>query len=220
MKFLLKYPSRERPELFAKTIEAWSKSVSGKHELIWFVSLDENDPTLAEYRSKCDQFDIDPIVGKSKNKIDAVNRDMDRAPDEWDVLVLVSDDMRPTAKNWDAIIADQMPTLDMGLWFPDGRRRDLCTLSIIGRSALIRLGGFLYHPAFESVWCDDFYHLQMQTWGILKFVDRNVFKHEWRVHNNDALMKRNEDGATASRDKKTFERLSKQFTDEFTKGAA
>lgn len=220
MKFLLKYPSRERPDLFADTVNAWTKLSSGKHQLSWLVSLDEDDPELHNYQMNMligVASSITPIIGKSKNKIDAVNRDMQHATKGWQTLIVVSDDMRPTVKNWDEIIASQMPTLDMGLWFPDGRQKRLCTLSIFGRPVLDRLGGYIYHPSFESVYADDFYQLQMQTWGILKFVDSDVFAHEWKVHNDDGLMKRNEDRGAYVRDKETYTQMAQQFIDDFSK---
>lgn len=212
MKFLLKYPSRERPEFFAQTVKEWNSRASKPADIKWLVSLDQDDPRIAEYRSKCDAFEIDPIIGKSSNKIDACNRDLDavRAAD-WDTLILVCDDMRPVVSGWDLIIKEQMPVLDMALWFVDGRRGDLCTLSIFGRP-IFEWMKCIYHPAFESVYCDDYFHTVLEREGKLKRVGEPlVFEHRWKKENDDALMKRNENSNVYVRDKATFDRLMANY---------
>lgn len=210
MKFLLKYPSRERPELFATTVSEWQRRATHPDRLQWLVSLDSDDPTLSAYRHKCDALDIDPILGTSKNKIEAVNRDMDRAGDWWDVLVVVSDDMLPVVDGWDDIIERHMPTLDMGLWFIDGRQNELCTLSIFGRPIYDWMK-CIYHPSFESVYADNYYHFVMECRGKLKRIGASVFEHQWKKQNDDALMKRNEDPITYKRDHDRFVQMKAKF---------
>lgn len=210
MNILCKYPSRSRPELFASTLSEWQRRAVQPDRLRWLVSLDVDDPALPEYRSKCDALDLDPILGTSKNKIEAVNRDMDRAGDWWDVLVVVSDDMLPVVDGWDDIIERHMPTLDMGLWFIDGRQNELCTLSIFGRPIYDWMK-CVYHPIFESVYADNYYHLVMEHAGKLKRIGSRVFEHRWRKENDDALMKRNEDRAIHQRDRARFEKMKAEF---------
>jgi len=211
MDILLKYPSRSRPNLFADTVNEWQKRAAQPEKLQWLVSLDADDASLSEYRSKCDALDIDPIIGTSKTKVEAINADMQLARDPWDVLVLVSDDMRPVVDSWDDIIREQMPTLDMALWFVDGRQGELCTLNIFGRPVYERMK-CIYHPAFESVYCDNYFHFILEHEGRLKRIGApQVFVHEWQKHNNDALMKRNENPEGYQRDKATFERLKSHY---------
>lgn len=211
MRLLLKYPSRERPELFAATINEWMRLASDQGRIQWIVSLDADDPTLPAYRHKCDTLDIEPIIGTSKNKIAAVNRDLDRVrAAEWDMLVLVSDDMRPVVEGWDSIIEQNAPTLDMALWFVDGRRGDLCTLSIFGRPIFDRMN-CIYHPAFQSLYCDDYFHFIMEHEGRMKRIGQRVFEHQWRVENDDALMARNESNEFHRQDRDTFARLKARY---------
>lgn len=212
MNILLKYPSRERPELFAATVHEWTRLAAQPDRIKWIVSLDADDLTLPIYRSKCDQWNIDPIIGASRNKVDAVNRDLDavRAA-EWDVVVLVSDDMRPVVHGWDDEIRRHMATPDMALWFVDGRQDDLCTLSIFGRPIFDRMN-CVYHPAFNSVYCDDYYHFIMEQQGKLKRIGPPlVFEHQWKRENDDALMRRNEARGPYEHDKRTLDRLKARY---------
>lgn len=213
MRFLLKYPTRSRPKLFQSQIAAWRETASGENSLQWLVSADADDATMntPEIREWCAAQGVPIHYGQSKTKIEAVNADMDKAGDDWDVLVLVSDDMIPVA-GWDKVIADNMPDdLRCGLWFPDGKRRDLCTLSVFGRPILNEvLGGHIYDPAFKSVCCDDYYHWLMKRAGLLKFVDVMIARHAWREQNNDDLMRRNEHPTTYAADRQTLRRMTRE----------
>jgi hypothetical protein len=95
------------------------------------------------------------------------------------------------------------------LWYPDGFQSRICTLSIMGRPVYEELG-HLYHPDFESVYCDNWYHEVMVRSNRLQKINRQVFRHQWRKENNDALMRRNEGQAVYRRDKQVFVRLMKE----------
>lgn len=210
MNLLLKYPTRARPRLMDATIARWLELAGGRHALRWLVSLDYDDPQLAECLDVCRKHGIDPYLGHSKTKIEAINADLDYAG-EFDVMVNVSDDMRPLVKGWDDLVAACLPDLDFGVWFPDGRRTDLCTLSIFGRGLFERMNRWVYHPAFVTVWADNHYQHVAQRWGRLKFVNCQAFVHEWRKENNDALMQRNEDRNLFAADQQTYNRLVAEF---------
>lgn len=213
MKFLLKYPTKSRPELFRACFGNWQGIASGEHSIKWLVSADNDDPTMntPEMREWCALRDIPIHYGNSRSKVEACNADLHLAGDDWDVLVLVSDDM-VAMPNWDATIAEHMPAdLNCGLWFPDGRQRKLCTLSVFGRPILDTvLGGFVYHPSFQSVWADNYYQWLMQRAGLLKFVDVPIARHAWQEQNADALMRRNESRELYRVDRATFQRLTQE----------
>jgi hypothetical protein len=48
------------------------------------------------------------VIGLSKSKIDAVNRDINEYKKHWDIVLLASDDMIPQIKGYDNIIRDNM----------------------------------------------------------------------------------------------------------------
>lgn len=214
-KILLKYPSRSRPEMFKRTIQRWSEPVSGKHSIEWICSFDEDDASMRtpEIVDFCTTRRIAARWGSSKTKIEAINADMQdaTAANDWEILILVSDDMSPVAQGWDAAVVEEFGRHFNGfngaLWFPDGNQLRLCTLSIMGRPVYERLG-YIYHPGFKSVYCDDHYHNLMTRWNCLRYVDRQVFAHRHKIENNDALMKRNEHPTFYEMDRQLYHKLT------------
>ena len=210
MKFLLKYASRSRPELFQKRVRNWLESTSGRHEVWMLGTFDVDDPTMrtAEIQEFCALYGLNTCYGVHRTKIEAINGGMLFAPEDWDIGIIVSDDMAAT-DGWDEVVATEMathfPDLNGALWFPDGRQRRLCTLSIMGRPVYDWLG-YWYHPDYKTAYCDDDFHQLMRKTNRLCFVDKPVFCHEWRKENDDALMARNENRVTYAHDKAVFTR--------------
>lgn len=156
---LLKFPTRQRPGMFFATLERWLSMASGRHEIRSVVSLDaddatmNNDAVLGRLRA---MPGVEAIVGQSASKVDACNRDL--AGRSFDVLVLASDDMVPEATGWDEIVVHDMlsafPNRDGALHYHDGHRDDIITLSVMGGN-LYRHLGYVYHPRYWSLWCDN-----------------------------------------------------------------
>jgi hypothetical protein len=138
------------------------------------------------------------VVGLSKSKIDAVNRDLNNYNKHWDVVLLASDDMIPTIKGYDDIIRDNMmfnyPDTDGILFFNDGfQGNKLNTLCILGKKYYERFN-YIYHPDYKSCWSDNEF---MVVGNILKrqsYIDQVIIRHEhpdWGygnidyVHNNN-----------------------------------
>lgn len=214
MTILLAYASRSRPDMFYKTVEAWSYLASGQHEIVWACEFDNDDLSMKNLAVEtfCQERGIRYEFGASNTKIEAINATMRSAPAEWDVLICVSDDMQPVVDQWDNLVAVEFHErdgfhLDRAIWFPDGNQLRLCTLSIMGRPVYDRLG-WIYHPEFKSVYCDDHFHNLMTRWNKLKFVDLQVFKHLHKVENNDALMHRNEHSSLYQHDQQLYQRLT------------
>ena len=84
------------------------------------------------------------VYGDSDSKIHAINRDIELA-DEWDIVLLASDDMTPKVKGYDNIIRNKMkefyPDTDGILWFNDGHQTNrLNTLCILGKKYYEKVG--------------------------------------------------------------------------------
>ena len=164
VRFCFKYATRERPVQFMKTLDTYLELLSYKHDYNFVISMDTNDTsmnndTIKEYLNKKRQIvQLEYFYGESKNKIDAINRDM-IAP-TFNILVLISDDMIPEVQGYDDIIVNEFskhyPDYDGMLNFNDGFRSDwplLCTLTVYGFKYYQRFG-YIYHPDYESVYCD------------------------------------------------------------------
>jgi hypothetical protein len=98
------------------------------------------------------------FYGSSTNKIEAVNADMTSIIWPWEMVVIVSDDMVPQVKGYDDVLRSHMianfADTDGILWVNDGTQEDkLNTISIMGRKMYDSFG-YLYHPAYKSLFCD------------------------------------------------------------------
>lgn len=187
MKILVKFPTRSRPAKFLSTLKGYIDNTVDVASVDYLITIDSNDPTmdadvLKSINSMTKQATINH--GSSVNKIHAVNRGMEQYKEHWDILVLASDDMICMQKGWDTIIKETMdayyPDTDGALWFWDGdhntRRNGLCTMNIMGRKYYDRFG-YIYHPSYSSLWCDNEFTDVGLRLGKLKFFDQVLFKH-------------------------------------------
>jgi len=178
---------------------------------MYLVSLDDNDPTATyQLQSKILSMAEDIIIhmGISKNKIAACNRDVYNYKN-WDILILASDDMEVQVVGWDKIIIDAMgKDTDQVLYYPDGYT-NLNTMCILGKKYYDRFG-YIYHPDYISLWCDNHFQEVAQRLGKEKRFTKVLFKHQHPMNigsGNDDLYKRNE--KYYHEDKKTFERYKR-----------
>ncbi len=119
MKILFKVTSRSRPENLLRTLHNITGFTSNPDYLIC-LSLDEDDKSVnnPEFRSILGShfgLELHTFWGRSKNKVDAINRDVDKMQ-VWDILVNVSDDQVFTFSCFDELIRNQFrmsfPDLD------------------------------------------------------------------------------------------------------------
>ena len=160
MKLLIKFPTRNRPKKFFEVLDLYYANLNNIDLTQFCISIDEDDIAMnnEEILSILDEYEnLECFIGNSKNKIEAINSDIDEMED-WDIVLLASDDMIPLIKGFDDIIRKNMeenyPDTDGVLWFFDGNRRDLNTLCILGKKYYDRFG-YIYHPGYKSFYSDD-----------------------------------------------------------------
>lgn len=183
MKILVKYPTRSRPELFLKTLKEYIDNESKSNEITYLISYDADDATMTdEIIDQASKFGgyIILVQGNSKTKIEACNADVHLIK-EWDILVLISDDMHVQIHGWDARIVRDMnkyyPDRNGCLWYHDGSsQRQISTLSIIGRKYYDRFG-YIYHPSYKSFFCDNEYTEVAVKNHSIKFINGVIIKH-------------------------------------------
>lgn len=191
MNILVKLPSRERPDRLRKSIAAMKERQ--KDFCAYLFAIDEDDDT------------VDPVFlalhgttarGSRVTKVEAINRGV-ATYGQWNILVLASDDMVCQVQDWDEIIRQDMasnfPDTDGCLWYFDGHQKNLCTMAIMGRKAFDRLG-YIYHPSYESLWCDKEYTEYWQSQGKLVKSERVLFTHPhpaWGTAKMDKLYAHN-----------------------------
>ena len=162
MRILLKCPTRSRPAQFVRVLNQYI-SLANRPDLLGVcVTCDLDDATMTadsvQYQIKNITYKTawsEIYYGNSKTKIEAVNADIASVPWEWDMVVLVSDDMVPQIKGYDEVLRSHMTADKDGiLWVNDGTQgKNLNTISIMGRKMYDSFG-YIYHPAYKSLFCD------------------------------------------------------------------
>lgn len=162
MRILLKCPTRSRPARVLKTLGTYIRLAARPDLLGVAVSCDVDDTTMAnptelqKVLAPCAWSRI--FYGHNTTKIQACNANMSEVDWDWDIVVLVSDDMVPQVRGYDDVIRTQMtnrfPDRNGILWFNDGcQGSNLNTLCIYGRTFYDQRG-LIYDPAYKSLFCD------------------------------------------------------------------
>ena len=165
MRILLKCPTRSRPQQVIETLQKYVRLANSPKLMGIAVSCDLDDVSMTRNLVR---EEIETLMRKTEwgrvfysdnhSKIEACNANMNEIDYPWDIVVLVSDDMIPQVKGYDDIIRNHMvsrfPDRNGILWFNDGCQGDkLNTLCIYGR-AFYERQGYIYHPAYKSLFCD------------------------------------------------------------------
>jgi hypothetical protein len=184
---VFKYATRSRPELFDRGIESIVNNINTDNYFI-LVTCDENDVTMLNHHLKYSHnHRIKFVYGHSKNKIDAINRDLHHLPEQWDILVNMSDDMVFIEKGFDDILTkDFNNDFDLCLHYPDGYRYELITMSIIGKKYFDRFN-YIYHPEYTSLWSDNEQTEVAKMLGKYKFCDKQIFVHKHPANDSSVV---------------------------------
>ena len=164
MKLLIKFPSRSRPDKFKYALYNYISKCKNKKDTSFLFTFDEDDATMNntdmqdEIKELCGSMTYFINYGKSENKIDAINRDLNGYW-YWHILLLASDDMIPVVKGYDEILREKMINhyidTDGVLWFNDGYAGDrLNTLVCMGKQYYLRFK-YIYNPIYKSFFCDN-----------------------------------------------------------------
>jgi hypothetical protein len=169
---LFKLATRSRPQKAKKAIENIIMLCNSMNYTI-LVSIDEDDESMFGFSYPDDNVFISR--GTSKNKIDAINRDMDIF-EGWDILINTSDDMVFEIKGFDNIIRqDFKGNFDQVIHYSDGYQKgNLMTMSIMGVNYYKRFG-YIYHPDYVSLWCD------MEATEVAKMLSKYEYKGDQKV---------------------------------------
>ena len=162
MRILLKCPTRSRPARVLKTLSTYIRLAARPDLLGVAVSCDSDDPTMTNPVDL--QTALAPCAwsrifsSPNRSKIEACNANMSEIDWDWDIVVLVSDDMVAQVRGYDETIRTQMtnrfPDRNGILWFNDGcQGSNLNTLCIYGR-AFYEERGMIYEPVYKSLFCD------------------------------------------------------------------
>lgn len=211
---LFKLTTRSRPIKAKASIDNIIEKCNSNDYTI-LVSIDEDDETMKNFDYKDDNVYI--VRGKSKNKIDAINRDMNIFT-HWDILINTSDDMVFNVKGFDEIIRqDFNGYYDQVLHYSDGfQKANIMTMSIMGIDYYNRFK-YIYHPSYESLWCDA--EATEVAWMLNKYKYmgdlKQLFTHmhpAWNMSEYDQQYMKTEAHEVNEKDLKTFiQRRNKNY---------
>jgi hypothetical protein len=193
MKILIQFPTYGRPQKFLKALQAYVDSCSQYNELFFNVNCDSSDlsmtNSLVHENIKRLLSKKDNIKGKinydgNTTKISAINDHICGL--DFEIVICASDDMLPKVYAWDQEIVLAMqkhfPDLDGCVYFNDGNRgEELITFSILGKK-LYDYFGYIYHPDYKSLYCDDEFTQEVKRLNKAVYIDKVIISHEhWSV---------------------------------------
>ena len=195
MKLLIKFPTRNRKEKFFETFKKYQNNLKDPNTK-FLVSIDIDDESMnnSDVIQELENYqNTKVIIGVSDSKVHAVNRDID-VSDDWDIILLASDDMIPQIVGFDTIIINLMkqkyPDTDGILFFNDGFQKDkLNTLCILGKKYYNRFG-YIYYPEYKSTWCDNEFMFVGKILNKQTYYPTVIIKHEhpdWGYGSNDEI---------------------------------
>lgn len=180
------------------TLRTWMKFSGNNDNIEYVITCDIDDVSMnnAEMMSFMDTYtNLKYHFGKNNTKVEAINANIPTCG--WDIMILASDDMLPIKQGYDEIIINYFknyyPELDGALWLNDGLKANrLCTLPIMGMKLYMSMG-YIYNPAYRSVYCDNEFTDILTSNGKLTWIDDAVIKHSWKkITGKDELFLRNE----------------------------
>lgn len=160
---LVKFATRSRPQKFAGCIANLINNAAQPDKMLILVSIDEDDLPMVDIMKQYEKApanNIQFVCGHSKNKIDAINRDVNECAYDWDILINYSDDQEFVMQGYDDVIREQMkahfPNGDGVLHFRDQawKKMELMAMSIMDRKYYNRFG-YIYYPEYASLFADD-----------------------------------------------------------------
>lgn len=184
MNFLFKFASRGRPEFFKNTLTEHLKYLSNKNKYKFIFSFDNDDYTMKNdeiiYFIKNLNINYELFYGDNKTKIQAYNANLENQ--DFDVLILLQDDMLPILQDYDELICEIMKTnsngLDTTIHFNTSRWANLLdTWCIMGKKYYDRFN-YIYHPSYKSISCDNEYT------EVAKILKKSIFSEKCPfIHN-------------------------------------
>ena len=189
MRLLIQFPTYNRVYKFLRVLEQYVDMSGDQNDLFFNINCDVSDQSMQQPVVQERMTDIlsskENVSGainydENTDKISAIN---DHIEDKnFDIVVCASDDMVPRMEKWDEEISNAMqehfPNLDGCVHFNDGNTNgELITFSILGRE-LYNHFGYIYHPDYKSLYCDDEFTHEVKRLNKQKYIDKVIITHE------------------------------------------
>jgi hypothetical protein len=215
MRITYNFASRERPDKFFACLDnITSMAAHDNYEVICTLDLDDSTMCNPDVRDRiCSYPNVKAYFGFSKNKIDAINKNLPFATGE--IICNHSDDMVFIKEGFDLDILEAFKDFKGLVHFPDQRvGAKLITYAMMHKE-YFSIDGWIFNPEFESVYADNFQQDLAKRRNKYKFVNKKILEHRhsmWGYGPYDGLLKKTESPMVYKKDRDTYHRLLKEFT--------
>lgn len=208
---LINFASRERPtKFFACLNNIREMSTTGNYIVLAKLDIDDCSMNCPESIAILEAYpEVQVAWGYSKNKRDAINRDINTVKASWTILLNHSDDMQFTYKGFDEEIFEAFKGYSGLVHFPDQKAgAELITYTMMSRD-YYESEGFVYHHDFSSVYMDNYQHEKAIVQGKYKYVPKEILFHAHPIWGHgvvDNLLLRTEEPENYRLDHLTYQR--------------
>lgn len=186
MKILFKYPTRERPYWFLRGLDNICSTLAKDTDYEILVTVDNDDLSMNNQmvidKANAITKNITWNWGFSRNKVHAINRGIEKAKSNWEVLINMSDDMLFQYPEWNIDMEELIKSkwggdLDFFAHFDDGYTGEaIPSMSIIGRKYFQRTGR-IYPYEYNSLWADNHVKDEAIILGRYHYFPNVIYKH-------------------------------------------
>jgi len=187
-----------RPKLMKEAYKEWVDKAVDPEDITIKIAVDTE-----QQRKELAEFDDVIVIGEGRagaaRPVHELTKRIQADPD--DIIILASDDFRPT-NNWDKWIKDRFQEFSCGaLVVNDGHQKEkhMMTLPIMSMKCLDRINRIIYHPSYFHMWSDCEVYENLHELGLLRDVRKShgniVFPHKhyhWKGRKKDKYDKRAE----------------------------
>lgn len=169
-------PSRGRPHNIAELHVAWVETTHRHAQLL--VAVDDDDPTLPEYRRKCSLTGVELTAGPRLRLTGTLNKvALERAP-HHKALAFLGDDHRPRTIGWDAHFVEALDALGTGIVYGnDLLQGEKMATAVAMTSNIVSALGYMAPPQMVHLCLD----LAWVDWGRainrLTYLPETVIEH-------------------------------------------
>lgn len=187
-------PSRGRPRNIDGMLEAWDHTATGPAEM--FVCVDDDDPTLDEYRAIELPLWARLFVGPSERLGGALNRVAHVLAEFYDQVGFMGDDHRPRTEGWPCDIEAAFAPGSV-VYGNDLIQGAALPTAVFLDARIVRTLGHFVLPGQQHLWMDNYWKTLGEQLGTLRYLPDVVIEHlhpiagkaEWDEHytaNNSA----------------------------------
>jgi hypothetical protein len=162
LKILFKFPCRGREKVFFESLDSLNDNIRDKQNYLISLTIDVDDAILntPEVVERINEYPNTEIQwGYSKSKIHAINRSMPEY--DWDIIICWSNDQFATFYGFDDIMRMDILNkwgnngLDGLAHFPEPDTKDILNVLYIATRKYYERFNYIYHPSYQSLWCDN-----------------------------------------------------------------